>query len=214
MTGSDLRTNLINAISNLQEEPALALVEERIARGEDSITIIDDCSKGMRLVGERYEAGEYFLAGLIMAGEIFSQVMERLQPVVEQQVYGQASGRILVGTVQGDIHDLGKNILTTLLSCHSFAVNDLGVDIPPEIFLEQVSKFKPHIVGLSGLLTSSYDSMRETIAQIRDGGYQGPIIIGGGQITEEVSQYVKSDHWCIDAVSGVELCKRLIIGNG
>ena len=210
MTETDLRTNLINAISDLQEEPALALVQERIARGDDSIMIIDDCSKGMRLVGERYEAGEYFLAGLIMAGEIFSQVMERLQPFVEQQVYGQASGRILVGTVQGDIHDLGKNILTTLLSCHSFAVKDLGVDVPPETFREQVSKFNPHIVGLSGLLTSSYDSMRETIAQIREGGYQGPIIIGGGQITEEVSQYVKSDHWSSDAVSGVELCKRLI----
>lgn len=210
MTESDLRIKLINAISNLQEEPALTLVQERIARGDDSITIIDDCSKGMRLVGERYEAGEYFLAGLIMAGEIFSQVMEWLQPVVEQQITGQASGRILVGTVQGDIHDLGKNILTILLSCHSFAVNDLGVDVPPETFQEQVSKFNPHIVGLSGLLTSSYDSMRETITQIREGGYQGPIIIGGGQITEEVSKYVKSDHWSIDAMNGVELCKRLI----
>jgi methylmalonyl-CoA mutase cobalamin-binding domain/chain len=211
MDDSDLRTKLINEVSNLQEKPALALVQERISRGDDPLTIIDDCSKGMQLVGERYEAGEYFLAGLIMAGEIFSQVMEQLQPLVEQQITGQASGRILVGTVQGDIHDLGKNILTMLLSCHSFAVHDLGVDVPPETFREQVAEFDPHIVGLSGLLTSSYDSMRETIAQIREGGYHGPIIIGGGQITEEVSQYVKADYWTIDAVSGVELCKRLII---
>jgi len=210
MDDTDLRTKLINAISNLQEKPALALVQERISRGDDPIVIIGDCSKGMQLVGERYEAGEYFLAGLIMAGEIFSQVMEWLQPLVEQQITGQASGRILVGTVQGDIHDLGKNILTMLLSCHSFAVNDLGVDVAPEIFCEQVSKFDPNIVGLSGLLTSSYDAMRETIAQIREGGYQKPIIIGGGQITEDVSQYVKADYWTIDAVSGVDLCQRLI----
>lgn len=210
MADSDLSTNLINAISNLREEPALALVQERISRGDDPIMIIADCSKGMQRVGERYEAGEYFLAGLIMAGEIFSQVMEWLQPLVEQQITGQSSGRILVGTVQGDIHDLGKNILTILLGCHSFAVNDLGVDVPPGTFREQVSEFNPHIVGLSGLLTSSYDSMRETISQIRKGGYQGPIIIGGGQITEEVNQYVKSNYWSIDAVSGVELCKRLM----
>jgi methylmalonyl-CoA mutase cobalamin-binding domain/chain len=211
MEENELHTKLINAISNLQEEPALALVQERISRGDDPLKIIGDCSKGMQLVGERYEAGEYFLAGLIMAGEIFSQVMEWLQPLVEQQITGQASGRILVGTVQGDIHDLGKNILIMLLSCHSFAVHDLGVDIPPEVFRKQVAEFDPHVVGLSGLLTSSYDSMRETIAQIREGGYKNPIIIGGGQITEEVSQYVKADYWTNDAVSGVELCKRLII---
>ncbi|MEJ2549860.1 MAG: cobalamin-dependent protein [Anaerolineales bacterium] len=212
MVDNDLRTKLINSISNLQEETALAFVQERITRGDDPIAIIDDCSRGMQLVGERYEAGEYFLAGLIMAGEIFSQVMEWLQPIVVKQVTGKSTGRILVGTVQGDIHDLGKNILTMLLSCHSFAVHDLGVDVSPNIFREQASEFKPHIVGLSGLLTSSYDSMRETIAQIRDGGYRGPIIIGGGQITEEVSQYVKADSWATDAISGVELCRRLIGG--
>ncbi len=210
MDENELRTKLIESVSNLQEDTALALVRERITRGDDPIAIIDDCSKGMQLVGERYEAGEYFLAGLIMAGEIFSQVMEWLQPIVEQQVTGQSSGRILVGTVQGDIHDLGKNILTMLLSCHRFAVHDLGVDVSPKAFREQTSELNPHIVGLSGLLTSSYDSMRETIAQIRQGGYRGPIVIGGGQITEEVSHYVKADHWSIDAVSGVELCERLI----
>jgi methanogenic corrinoid protein MtbC1 len=212
MDENDLRTKLIDAVSNLQEETALAFVQERISRGDDPIAIIGDCSTGMQLVGERYEAGEYFLAGLIMAGEIFSQVMEWLQPIVVKQVTGKSSGRILVGTVQGDIHDLGKNILTMLLSCHSFAVHDLGVDVSPDIFREQASEFNPHIVGLSGLLTSSYDSMRETIAQIRDGGYRGPIIIGGGQITEEVSQYVEADHWATDAISGVELCRRLIGG--
>lgn len=210
MNETDLRAKLIEAISNLHEELALSFVKERLSRGDDPITIIGDCSKGMQLVGERYEAGEYFLAGLIMAGEIFSRVMERLQPLVEQVITGQATGRILIGTVQGDIHDLGKNIVTMLLSSHNFAVHDLGVDVPPETFHEQVAKFNPHIVGLSGLITSSYDSMRETIAQIREGDYFGPIIIGGGQITEDVSRYVKADYWSIDAVSSVELCKRLI----
>lgn len=210
MADTDIRTLLIKVISDLQEDPALILVRERITKGDDPITIIGDCREGMRQVGLRYEAGEYFLAGLIMAGEIFRQVMELLQPIVEQQISGKATGRILLGTVEGDIHDLGKNIVNMLLSCHSFAVHDLGVDVPPDVFTEQVTKVKPHIVGLSGLLTISYDSMRETIDQLRDRGYRGPIIIGGGQLSEEVCQYVRADHWSTDAVKGVELCRRLM----
>jgi methanogenic corrinoid protein MtbC1 len=210
MESLDLHARLIHAISDLQEEIAMTLVRERISIGDDPVMIIEDCREGMRQVGMRYEGGEYFLAGLIMAGEIFRQVMELLQPIFEQQNSGQASGRILLGTVKGDIHDLGKNIVNTLLSCHSLAVHDLGVDVPPDVFCEEVSKFNPHIVGLSGLLTSSYDSMRETIAQLRNRGYLGPVIIGGGQLSEEVRQYVQADYWSTDAVTGVELCQRLI----
>jgi cobalamin-dependent methionine synthase I len=136
--------------------------------------------------------------------------MELLQPIIERQVSGQASGRILLGTVAGDIHDLGKNIVNMLLSCHNFVVYDLGVDVPPHTFAEEVTKVQPHVVGLSGLLTSSYDTMRETTTLLRSNGYQVPIIIGGGQLSEEVCQYVSADYWTTDAVTGVEICKRLI----
>jgi dimethylamine corrinoid protein len=98
-----------------------------------------------------------------------------------------------------------------LLSCHNFAVHDLGVDVSPAIFVQQASQVRPHIVGLSGLLTSAYDVMRETVTLLRSQGYQGPIIIGGGQISEEVCQYVGADYWTTDGVAGVELCKRLIV---
>jgi methanogenic corrinoid protein MtbC1 len=198
------------AISDLQEETALALVRQRLDAGDDPLLIIEDCKEGMHQVGVCYERHEYYLAGLIMAGEIFRQVMELLQPVVEHQVSGQASGRILLGTVEGDIHDLGKNIVNMLLSCHNFAVCDLGVDVSPAVFAEQAAQVLPHLVGLSGLLTSSYDAMRETIALLRAQGYRGPIIIGGGQLSEEVCQYVGADHWTTDAISGVELCQRLV----
>ena len=209
---SDIGTSamLIAAISNLQEETALALVHQRLDAGDDPLLIIEDCQEGMRQVGVRYERNEYYLAGLIMAGEIFSQVMELVQPVVERQVSGQASGRILLGTVAGDIHDLGKNIVNMLLSCHNFVVHDLGVDVSPMAFAEQAAQVQPHIVGLSGLLTSSYDAMRETVALLRASGYQEPVIIGGGQLSGEVCQYVGADHWTTDAVTGVELCQRLI----
>ena len=210
MDNQNLRATLITAISNLQEELALTLVQERIGLGDDPITIIEDSREGMRQVGMRYEEGEYFLAGLIMAGEIFRQIMELLQPIITVQISNQAPGQVLLGTVMGDIHDLGKNIVNMLLGCHSIAVHDLGVDVTPEVFAEQVVEVKPHIIGLSGLLTSSYDSMLETVRHLRAGVYDGPIIIGGGQITNEVCQYVGADYWCTDAVTGLELCKRLI----
>jgi methanogenic corrinoid protein MtbC1 len=176
--------------------------------GDDPLRILKDCREGMRQVGLRYERNEYFSAELIMAGEIFREVMGLLQPVVERQV----SGRILLGTVEGDIHDLGKNIVNMLLSCHRFVVHDLGVDVSPTTFAEQAAQVQPHFVGLSGLLTNAYDAMRETVVLLRARGYQGPIIIGGGQLSEKVCQYVEADHWTTDAVTSVELCQRLISG--
>lgn len=210
MINTDTSTKLIGAVGDLQEEMALALVRQRLAAGDDPLLIIEACQEGMRQVGLRYERREYYLAGLIMAGEIFSQVMELLRPVVERQVSDRASGCILLGTVKGDIHDLGKNIVNMLLSCHHFAVHDLGVDVSPVTFVQQAAQLQPHIVGLSGLLTSAYDAMRETVTLLRAEGYQGPVIIGGGQISEEVCQYVGADYWTTDGVAGVDLCKRLM----
>jgi methanogenic corrinoid protein MtbC1 len=188
----------------------LAFIRQRLDAGDDSLLIIEDCQEGMPQVGERYERHEHYLAGLIMAGDIFSQVIELLQPIVESQVSGQASGRILLGTVEGDIHDLGKNIVNMLLSCHNFVVHDLGVNVAPTTFAQKAAQVQPHLVGLSGLLTSSYDAMHATISLLRERGYQKPIIIGGGHLSEEVCQYVGADHWTSDAVTGVELCKTLI----
>jgi methanogenic corrinoid protein MtbC1 len=212
MNDTDTSATLIAAIADLQEEAAMALVHQRLDASDDPLLIIEDCQEGMRQVGARYERNEYYLAGLIMGGEIFRQVMEVLQPVVERQVSGQSSGRILLGTVEGDIHDLGKNIVNMLLKCHSFVVYDLGVDVSPAAFAERAAQVQPHLVGLSGLLTISYGAMHETVALLRDQGYAGHIIIGGGQLNQEVCQYVGADHWTTDAITGVELCKRLISG--
>jgi len=214
MSHADPSATLIAAITDLQEGTALALVRQRLDSGDDPLLIIKDCQEGLRQVGLLYERQEYFLAGLIMAGEIFREVMELVQPVVERQVSGKASGRILLGTVRGDIHDLGKNIVSVLLGCHNFAVLDLGVDVPPTTFAEQTAQFLPHVVGLSGLVASAYEAMRETVVLLRAQGYEGPIVIGGGQLSEKVCEYVGADYWTTDAVAGVELCSRLIAGAG
>jgi methanogenic corrinoid protein MtbC1 len=209
MHNIDTSARLIAAVADLQEEASLEIVRQRLDVGDDPLLIIQDCKEGMRQVGVRYERREYFLAGLIMAGEIFRQVMELLQPIIERQISGQAPGRILLGTVEGDIHDLGKNIVNMLLSCHNFVVHDLGVNVPPAVFAEQAAQVQPHLVGLSGLLTISYDAMRDTIVLLRERGYEGPII-AGGRLTEKVCEYVGADYWITDAMIGVELCRRLL----
>ena len=214
MDGRDRSMALIACVADLKEQEVLELVRKRLAAHDDPLAIIEDCQEGLRQVGERYERQEYFLAGLIMGGEIFREVMELIQPVIQEQFSGSESGHILLGTVQGDIHDIGKNNLSMLLTCYGFTVHDLGVDISPGEFLLQARQVKPDIIGLSGLLTSSYDQMRETIHLLRHAGDADlaaiPIIIGGNQLNAQVCEYVGADDWVTDAMSGVRLCQKLI----
>lgn len=214
MDNKDIRMALIAAVSDLEEQKVLEMVRERLEGGDNPLAIVEDCQEGLRQVGVRYEQREYFLAGLIMAGEIFRGVMELVQPVIEEQLTGNENGMILLGTVQGDIHDIGKTNLNMLLTCHGFTVHDLGVDVSPAEFLLQAIQLKPDIIGLSGLMTSSYDAMRDTIQLLRNAGdkdlFSTPIIIGGNQLNEQVCEYVKADHWVNDAMTGVRICQRLM----
>jgi len=210
METGNIQAELIAAIAELEEERALALVRQRLDAGDDPLRIIEDCQAGLKQVGKRYEQHQYFLSGLVMGGEIFRGAMELVQPVVERHVSGKASGHVLLGTVEGDIHDLGKNIVSMLLTCHRFTVCDLGVDVPPAEFAARAREQVPDVIGISGLLTSSYDSMRETVVRLRAEGCSAPVIIGGGQLSEEVCEYVGADHWTTDAVPGVELCRQLV----
>lgn len=211
---SDPRADLIRCVSDLQEDEALALVRARLENNDDPLQIVEDCQEGLRQVGERYERREYYLSGLIMAGEIFRQVMELLAPLIQQRFSGHESGVILLGTVAGDIHDIGKNSLSLLLISYGFTVHDLGVDVPAADFLAAATVHRPDIVGLSGLLTSSYDAMRDTIRLLRTVGDPAiaalPIIVGGNQINQQVCDYIGADAWVTDAMAGVRLCQQLI----
>jgi methanogenic corrinoid protein MtbC1 len=204
------RDQLITAIANLNEELSLNLIKEYLNCGEDPILLVQDCQTGMQMVGERYEKKQYFLSGLIMGGEIFTQAMQLIRPDIVNKVTGNESGIVLIGTVAGDIHDLGKNIVTMLLRCHQFTVYDIGVDVPVEDFLKKVKEIKPEIVGLSGLLVTAFDSMRSTIKLLRDEGIQTPVVIGGGTIDEGVFRYTGADYWVTSAEDGVNLFKQIL----
>ncbi|MBI9043417.1 MAG: cobalamin-dependent protein [Anaerolineaceae bacterium] len=205
---------LIDDLLELEEEAVLSQVKERLQSGEDPFEIIEDAQQAMRLVGERYEQGNYYISSMMMAGEIFREVIEIVEPVLIQKTTGASSGVILLGTVKGDIHDIGKNIFEILLRSHGFSITDLGVDIEPDKIVEKAIEIKPDIIALSGLLTISYDSMKETIQKIRslDNKLYSeiPFIIGGGTINEMVCSFVGAEYWAIDAMVGVQLCEQIM----
>ena len=213
---SDNHNRLSALVADLDEEAVLALVRESLAAGDDPLQIIEACNDGMREVGLKYETGEYFVSGLIMAGEIFREVVELVQPLLEKRVDGHSSGVVLIGTVSGDIHDIGKNMLGMLLSCYGFTVIDLGVDVPPASFAQKAIEIRPDIVGLSGLITASFENMKETVAELREkaagANVRFPILIGGGMIDDQICRYVGADYWENDAMSGVRLCQKLMDG--
>lgn len=209
-------SNLIEAIADLREEEVLSTLKQRLEDGEDPLHLFHECQKGMYQVGVRYSREEYFISGLIMADEILRQVIEIISPAIQNQKWeNQAQGTVLLGTVENDIHDLGKNIVKMLLSCNGFAVHDLGVDVRPEKFVEELNRIKPDIIGLSCLISSAYDSMEKTIEIIKQETAEWEkkpyIIIGGNQIDRNTALQVGSDYWVNDAMSGVEICKKIVL---
>jgi len=214
MNASDKHTLLINNLLELEEDVVLNLARQRVADGDDPLEIIEDAQQALRLVGERYERGEYYITSMMMAGEIFREVMEIIGPIIEERSTGKESGHILLGTVQGDIHDIGKHIFNTMVRSHGFRVTDLGMDVSPEQFAEEALQLKPDMIGLSGLLTLAYQSMKETVQVIRKledpRVAKTPVIIGGGAVNAMVCAMVGADYWASDAMVGVRLCEQIM----
>ena len=207
------KAQLVAQMTDLQIGEVLSQVKAGLEAGDDPLLIVEVCEEGLQHVGELYESGEYFLAGLIMAGEIFRQAMDLIVPYLAISKPG-AGGRVLLGTVQGDIHDMGKNLLGALLRCHGFSVQDLGVDVEPAEFFRQVQATRPEVVGLSGLLTSSFAPMREVVRLVRTSlppaAQPKAIIVGGASMNEEACQFIGADFWARDAMHGVRLCQEVL----
>jgi 5-methyltetrahydrofolate--homocysteine methyltransferase len=203
---------LVNAIADMEEEQALGLTRELLAQKTDPMLILEDCRSAMELVGQRYEAGTYFLPELLLAGEMLGEIAEIVKPELSKSQEVKRHGKVLIGTVKGDIHDIGKNIVTFMLDANGFEVKDLGVDVPAEKFVESIRDFKPQVVGLSGFLTLAFDAMKETVGAIQAAGLRDgvKIMVGGGPVSEEVKDYTGADGYGRDAMSGVSLAKQWI----
>ncbi|MEN6481502.1 MAG: cobalamin-dependent protein [Anaerolineaceae bacterium] len=197
------------AISDLEEAKVLQLVNESLAAGTDPISILASCRDGMALVGKRYESGEYYVSELIMAGELFKQANALLAPYFGANG-GATKGKVVVGTVKGDIHDIGKDLVVGMLKAGGFEVIDLGVDVPVEKFVAAVKESGAKVVGLSGLLTVGFDAMKETIAAFKAAGLPVKVMIGGGPVTEQVREYVGADAMGNDAQAAVSLANQWI----
>jgi methanogenic corrinoid protein MtbC1 len=206
---------LATLIADLREREVLEVVQELLAAGAPPADILQACQKGMRLVGSMHEKGRYFIAGLIMAGEIMRAAMDLVKPVMVKEKRGKAFGRVLLGTIEGDIHDIGKNLFRDLLECHGFTVLDLGVDVPPAEFVTAEAEFKPHLVAASALITESFPHLRELVDLFNDVARRKSdarplILIGGGQVDQRVFKMSGADRWAEDAFLGIRVCLELM----
>lgn len=204
---------LARLVTDLREEEVLAAIGRHVAAGVSPEEILAACQKGMRLVGSLHEKGQYFIAALIMAGEIMHQAVNILRPIMTKEPSTEDLGRVLLGTIAGDIHDIGKDLFKDLLECHGFTVLDLGVDVPPADFLKAYATFRPHLIAVSVLITDSFRHLRELVTLFKtaalEQGSRPLILIGGGQVDERVCRTSGSDYWAPDAFAGVRLCQRL-----
>lgn len=204
-TGPDA---LVAAITEMREDDALRIVDERLAAGVDPLAILESSRNAMELVGRQFEIGEAFIPELILAGEMLGQISELVKPHLQGEAPTETLGTVVFGTVEGDIHDIAKDIVIFMLEINGFEVIDLGVDVPPARFVEAIVDSGAGIVGLSGFLTLAFDPMRDTVAAIREAGlHDVHVMIGGGQVNEQVRQFTGADAYGKDAMAAVGLAK-------
>ncbi len=204
-------SELANAIADLKEDEVRKIVQDRLSSGADPMSIVDECRRGMDIIGQRYKDKEYFLGELIMSGEIFKEAMAAIEPKLKAGQAGKTLARMVLGTAKGDIHNIGKDIAATLLRAAGFEIYDLGTDVAPEAFVSKLQETGASILGISGMLTPSFESMKQTVQALEAAGLREKVkvIIGGGIVTEMVRKYVGADAFTDDAPEGVDLCRKL-----
>jgi methanogenic corrinoid protein MtbC1 len=205
-----MKEQLINAIADMQEDEALKLAQQMLDGGVDPNEILDAGKEAMRIVGERYDHKEYFLPELIVGGEILKEIGDIVKPQLKAQAAGgKPMGKVVMGTIEGDIHDIGKDVVGFMLDVNNFEVHDIGVDAPAAKFVEAIQELQPDIVGMSGFLTMAFDQMKETIDAIKKAGLRGQvkIMIGGAPMDDAAAIYVGADAFGADATAAVKLAK-------
>lgn len=206
---NEIKELLVRYVELLDEENSINLAKEALNRGIDPISLLDIMNEGMKMVGKLYDRRDYYIADLIMAGLIFRQILE-LEEMTDffRGTHNKKTGKVVIGTVHGDIHDIGKDIFKYMLGAYGFDVIDLGVDVERELFVKNVVKHNPDIVALSGVLTSTVDEMKEVVnslieAHLRD---NVKIIIGANHLTQDAFRFIGADFFATDASVGAKLC--------
>ena len=204
-------TDLAKALVNLEKDRVNAIVEDKLKRGIPPLEIVKELNDGMIEVGERFASGEYFISELIYSSHIMKEAMVQLEPLFEHVDLGELGGKVVIGTVKGDIHDIGKNIVVTLLRNAGFKVIDLGVDVGTERFVEILQETKAKVLGLSCLLNLAFQEMKNVVDMLKKAGIrnQVKVIIGGTPTDEQVREYVGADYYAPDAVAGIKICKKI-----
>ena len=215
---SEMKELLVRNVEQLDEENSIKLAKEALNEGIDPIYLLDLMNEGMKRVGNLYDCKDYYIADLIMSGLIFRQVLE-LEEMTDffHGTYDKKTGKIVIGTVKGDIHDIGKDIFKYMIEAYGFDVIDLGVDVSREIFVKNVEKHNPDIVALSGVLTSTVDEMKEVVNSLREAHIRDKvkIIIGANHLTQDAFRFIGADSFATDASVGAKLCKEWMrAGNG
>jgi len=206
---------LIAALVDFRKEEVIEAVKSRAERGESPVQILAECRRGMTIVGERFQTGEYFLAELMLSGEIFKGAMAILEPYLAKTNPSKPLGKVVLATLKGDIHDLGKDIVAIMLKAQGFEVYNLGVDVSPDIVIDKVKETTPDFVGFSALITTAFDSMKQTAIMLQEAGLreQFKLMVGGGVTTPAVKEYVGADFQTTDATEGVAYCIEVMKGD-
>jgi len=211
-----MKKKLIQAIAEMQETEAVQLAQAMLDSNEDPQVVLDACREAMTIVGSRYEEGDYFLPHLIVAGDMLQEIGEMVKPkLAAERESEEPLGEIVIGTVAGDVHDIGKDIVAFMLEVNGFEVHDLGVDVSAEKFVEKIKEVQPDVLALSGFLTLAFDSMKETVQAITANGLRDnlKIMIGGAPMDESVTTYIGADNYGRDATAAVRMAKDWIGGN-
>jgi 5-methyltetrahydrofolate--homocysteine methyltransferase len=212
--GIAMSGELVKLLSEMKEQEALAFVEKALEEGVDPMDILGQAQEGMNIVGEKFASEEYFLPELVFSGEILKGIIERLEPHLKEGVKTERHGKVIIGTVAGDIHDIGKDLVVFMLDVNGFEVIDLGIDVPVQKFVDAIKETGSKVVGLSGFLTLAFQSMKETVDAIKEAGLRDnvKIMIGGGQIDEKVKDFSGADAYGNDAMAAVKLAQGWIGG--
>ena len=203
---------LAKLLSDLKEPEALAFVDKSLAEGADPMDLLGQAKEAMNIVGQRFASEEYFIPDLVFSGEILKGIVKKLEPHLKQGEEEKRLGKVVIGTVAGDIHDIGKDLVVFMLDVNGFEVFDLGIDVPVQKFVDKIKETGSTVVGLSGFLTLAFQSMKDTIDAIKAAGLRDKvkIMIGGGQIDEQVKGFTGADAYGKDAMAAVQLARKWI----